>query len=231
MTRSIAFSASGDVFTRSSYLSDRSGISLYFLQFILNSGRILVNGSSFYCGNSTSNLCQLALKNDIPAQYVHPAQKQCNYAYTHPSAPQCDLKNGNFSLVSRYTESGSKTHTSLVTGSRKDPTFDNDIFSSKVDAFKELNMVSICSFFVVDFTLGGTSVDDSTSLFVHLGGYNSYASYTARKGTTRMIYYCGDLRDIACPVKHSNYSGNTGNIVCSYYAQLFSIALITPSFP
>ena len=58
----------------------------------MNSGRILVNGSSFYCGNSTSSLCQLALKSDIPnvAQYVHPAEKQCNYAYTHPSTKQCN---------------------------------------------------------------------------------------------------------------------------------------------
>ena len=46
----------------------------------MNSGRILVNGSSFYCGNSTSNLCQLALKSDIPnvTQYVHPSTKQCS---------------------------------------------------------------------------------------------------------------------------------------------------------
>ena len=58
----------------------------------LNSGRILVNGSSFYCGNSTSGLCQLALKTDIPeiTQYVHPTEKQCNYAYTHPTAKQCN---------------------------------------------------------------------------------------------------------------------------------------------
>ena len=57
----------------------------------MNSGRILVNGSSFYCGNSTSSLCQLALKSDIPnvTEYVHPSTKQCNYSYTHPSTIQC----------------------------------------------------------------------------------------------------------------------------------------------
>ena len=63
----------------------------------MNSGRILVNGSSFYCGNSTSNLCQFALKSDIPAAYVHPSEKQCNYVYTHPTTKQCtwnpDLSN------------------------------------------------------------------------------------------------------------------------------------------
>ena len=58
----------------------------------MNSGRILVNGSSFYLGNSTSNLCQLALKSDIPnvTQYVHPITKQCNYSYTHPATKQCN---------------------------------------------------------------------------------------------------------------------------------------------
>ena len=61
----------------------------------MNSGRILVNGSSFYCGNSTSGLCQLALKTDIPeiTQYVHPTEKQCNYVYTHPSIQQCSNVN------------------------------------------------------------------------------------------------------------------------------------------
>ena len=56
------------------------------------SGRLLVNGNDFYVGNSTSNLSQLALKTDIPsvAQYVHPAEKQCNYSYTHPSTKQCN---------------------------------------------------------------------------------------------------------------------------------------------
>ena len=41
---------------------------------------MLVSGSDFYCGNSASNLCQLALKSQIPSQYVHPANKVCNYS-------------------------------------------------------------------------------------------------------------------------------------------------------
>ena len=47
----------------------------------MNSGRLLVNGSSFYCGNSSSSLCELALKSDIPSvtQYVHPTEKQCSW--------------------------------------------------------------------------------------------------------------------------------------------------------
>ena len=59
----------------------------------LNSGRLLVNGNDFYLGNSTANLSQLALKTDIPSvtQYVHPAEKQCNYTYTHPSSQQCSI--------------------------------------------------------------------------------------------------------------------------------------------
>lgn len=41
---------------------------------------MLVDGSDFYCGNSSSTPCQLALKNQIPSQYVHPSTKQCNYS-------------------------------------------------------------------------------------------------------------------------------------------------------
>ncbi len=41
---------------------------------------MLVNGSDFYCGNSSGSPCQFALKNQIPSQYVHPSSKQCNYS-------------------------------------------------------------------------------------------------------------------------------------------------------
>ena len=41
---------------------------------------MLVNGSDFYCGNGSGSLCQLALKNQVPSQYVHPSTKQCNYS-------------------------------------------------------------------------------------------------------------------------------------------------------
>ena len=65
----------------------------------LDSGRMLVNGSSFYCGNSTSSLCELALKSDIPSvtQYVHPSTKQCNYTP--------DLSNINAAKLQGYTYS------------------------------------------------------------------------------------------------------------------------------
>ena len=49
-----------------------------------------MNGSDFYCGNSSNGLCQLALTSQIPAAYVHPITKQCNYAYTHPTSKQCN---------------------------------------------------------------------------------------------------------------------------------------------
>lgn len=41
---------------------------------------MLVNGSDFYCGNSSGSPCQFALKSQIPSQYIHPATKQCNYS-------------------------------------------------------------------------------------------------------------------------------------------------------
>ena len=40
---------------------------------------MLVNGSDFYCGNSSGSPCQFALKNQIPSQYVHPSTKQCSW--------------------------------------------------------------------------------------------------------------------------------------------------------
>ena len=57
----------------------------------MNSGQILVNGSSFYIGNSSNSPCQLARLDQIPAGYVHPSTKQCNYSYTHPSTIQCNV--------------------------------------------------------------------------------------------------------------------------------------------
>ena len=50
-----------------------------------------MNGSNFYCGNSSNGLCKLALSSEIPsvAPYVHPSEKQCNYIYTHPTSKQC----------------------------------------------------------------------------------------------------------------------------------------------
>lgn len=41
---------------------------------------MLVDGSNFYCGNSSGSPCQLALKNQIPSAYIHPSAKQCNYS-------------------------------------------------------------------------------------------------------------------------------------------------------
>ncbi len=39
-----------------------------------------MNGSDFYCGNASGSPCQLALKDQVPSQYVHPSTKQCNYS-------------------------------------------------------------------------------------------------------------------------------------------------------
>ena len=98
----------------------------------LNSGRILVNGSSFYCGNSTSNLCQLALKSDIPnvTQYVHPSSKQCSggdcttisgHSYTDIINSISSLKVKMYSLVENfnpgdpaYSESGDESFVASI---------------------------------------------------------------------------------------------------------------------
>ncbi len=55
----------------------------------LQTGRVAVEGSNFYCGNGDCSPCQLALASQIPSAYVHPSTKQCNYSYTHPTAKQC----------------------------------------------------------------------------------------------------------------------------------------------
>ena len=46
----------------------------------MQSGRLLVNGNDFYCGNSSGSPCQFALKSQIPSAYTHPSEKQCNYS-------------------------------------------------------------------------------------------------------------------------------------------------------
>ena len=94
-------------------------------QKLLSSGRILVNGSEFYCGNSTNGLCKLALSSEIPSvtPYVHPTTKQCNYVYTHPSEIQCNaaseinslktsVSSGKSQIASAITDKGVSTSSS-----------------------------------------------------------------------------------------------------------------------
>ena len=87
---------------------------MYELLFLpLNSGRILVNGSSFYCGNSTSGLCQLALKTDIPniTQYVHPSNIQCNAA-TEINSLKSSVSSGKTQIANAITGKGVTTSSS-----------------------------------------------------------------------------------------------------------------------
>ena len=104
----------------------------------MNSGRILVNGSSFYCGNSTSNLCQLALKTDVPAQYVHPNTKQCNYSYTHPSTIQCNAATEINSLKSSVS-SGKTQVANAITGKGVSAS-GNDTFATLVSKINQIKM-------------------------------------------------------------------------------------------
>ena len=99
-----------DIFSKCYFRFDRSQCISKRLRKSLNSGQILVNGSSFYCGNSTSSLCQLALKSDIPnvTQYVHPSTKQCNYSYTHPSTKQCSWNPDLTNINAKFLEGSTK---------------------------------------------------------------------------------------------------------------------------
>ena len=74
-----------------------------------------MNDNSFYCGSSSNLPCQLALKTDVPAQYVHPTAKQCNYSYTHPSTIQCSAATEINSLKSSVS-SGKTQVANAITG-------------------------------------------------------------------------------------------------------------------
>ena len=68
------------------------GLHTVNLKIPLNSGRTAVSGSSIYIGDSSNLPCRMACMSDIPevTQYVHPANKVCNYNYVHPSTKQCN---------------------------------------------------------------------------------------------------------------------------------------------
>ena len=78
---------------------------------------MLVKDSDFYCGNSSSTPCQLALKNQIPSQYVHPSTKQCNYSvdlsgYAKTSdlnSLKTSVSEGKKLISSAVTDKGVKT--------------------------------------------------------------------------------------------------------------------------
>lgn len=83
-------------------------------------GPLILSKGEIVCGNSRvfagcNGVCQLANLADIPAAYIHPNTKQCNYSYVHPTTKQCtytpDLSNyvtkselSNFDIYSKsYT--------------------------------------------------------------------------------------------------------------------------------
>ena len=77
----------------------------------MNSGRILVNGSDFYCGSGTNSLCQLALKTDVGSPYVHPSEIQCNAA-SEISSLKSSVSSGKAQIASAITGKGVSTSSS-----------------------------------------------------------------------------------------------------------------------
>ncbi len=73
---------------------------------------MLVNGNDFYCGNSSSSPCQLALKNQIPSAYVHPSTKQCNYSVDLSGY----AKSSELNSLKTSVSSGKSLVASAVTG-------------------------------------------------------------------------------------------------------------------
>lgn len=99
---------------------------------------MLVSGSDFYCGNSMNSPCQLALKNQIPSQYVHPSTKQCNYSIdTSQFATASDLNSlkntiGNPCKINTiydgwysYTTTGDFSNTSTICQAKNAPSIPN----------------------------------------------------------------------------------------------------------
>ena len=77
----------------------------------MSSGRILVNGSDFYCGSGANSLCQLALKTDVGSTYVHPSEIQCNAA-SEISSLKSSVSSGKSQIASAITGKGVSTSSS-----------------------------------------------------------------------------------------------------------------------
>ena len=54
----------------------------------LNKGCLVCSNSKVFAG--TNGVVELAKSTDVPAPYIHPTTKQCNYSYTHPTEKQCN---------------------------------------------------------------------------------------------------------------------------------------------
>ena len=182
----------------------------------MNSGRILVNGSSFYCGNSTSSLCQLALKTDVPAQYVHPSTKVCDYSYIHPTSKQCtwtpDLSGCATITKTTKTTTGSGS-TTVNSGSDRQGSwefylsnFSSSSMNDLIDESVFCNIVSIS----IDISITGT-FDGSCSRenLLWLREFDTYGD-TIDFGILKMDVPSTESRYIRIP---ANYSGNyTGKL-------------------
>ena len=130
----------------------------------MNSGRILVSGSSFYCGNSTSSPCQLALKSDIPnvTQYVHPSTKQCNYSYTHPSAIQCSAATEINNLKSSVS-SGKTQVANAITGKGVSAS-GNDTFATLASKIGQITTITQTQQNILNFSKTYRPTDSSYTM-------------------------------------------------------------------
>ena len=136
---------------------------------VLNSGRLLVNDNSFYCGSSSNLPCQLALKNDIPevTPYVHPSEKQCNYAYTHPSTIQCSAATEINSLKSSV--SSGKTQVANAIAGKGVSASGNDTFATLASKINQIQSTK-----QVVFT---TTADSSGKWYMPAFGFVPRAFY------------------------------------------------------
>ena len=101
-----------------------------------------MNDNNFYCGSESNLPCQLARLDQIPAGYVHPSTKQCNYVYTHPTTKQCTWT-PDLSSVSKELDALTKVHT--ATGSAVSKRVDE--YAGEADGF--VNVIDLSSYFKI----------------------------------------------------------------------------------
>ena len=194
----------------------------------------------------------MALKTDVPAQYVHPSTKQCNYSYTHPSAIQCNAATEINSLKSSVS-SGKTQVANAITGkgvatssSATFATMAANINSLKVATAAAQNLASnivlsafssnsdIYSVEFVDrptiYKWKGGSVNGTCGVTSYISGLSSRRYYiyvvlgsTTGVSTSYIIAQCPVYAGVSSSVLSSAYGGVT---IVSQGAMIFNGAAV-----
>ena len=116
-----------------------------------------MNDNNFYCGSESNLPCQLARLDQVPAQYIHPTTKQCNYSYTHPSTIQCNAASEINNLKSSVS-SGKTQVANAITGKGVSAS-QNDSFATLASKISRIRTPSSAA----DKFINAAYVDDDWS--------------------------------------------------------------------